>query len=256
MKERITPKVFFVGAGPGDPELITLKGRRLLDNADVVIYAGSLVNPELLYGIKAGVFDSSVMSLGDIITLIKRSVDDRKIVVRLHTGDISFYSAIQEQIEQLKKLGIDYEVIPGVSSAAAAAAALRQELTIPEISQTLIFTRMAGRTPVPENERLSELAKCRATMAIFLSVGMIDKTVAQLLKGYPDNTPAVVIEKASWPGQRVVRGTLKDIAEKVKAAGINKTAIILAGDSLKASEISLGKESMLYNKIFKHGCRK
>lgn len=256
MKEGVTPKVFFVGAGPGDPELITLKGRRLLDNADVVIYAGSLVNPGLLYGIKAGVFDSSVMSLEDIITLIKRSVDDRKIVVRLHTGDISFYSAIQEQIEQLKKLGIDYEVIPGVSSAAAAAAALRQELTIPEISQTLIFTRMEGRTPVPENEKLSELAKCRATMAIFLSVGMIDKTVAQLLKGYPDNTRAVVIEKASWPGQKVVRGTLKDIAEKVKAAQIKKTAIILIGDSLKASEISLGKESMLYNKIFKHGCRK
>ncbi len=255
-KSKINLKVFFVGAGPGDPELITLKGRRVLDNADVVIYAGSLVNPELLYGIKAEVLDSSTMSLDDIITLIKRSVDDNKIVVRLHTGDISLYSAIQEQIEQLKRLGIDYEVIPGVSSAAAAAAVLRQELTIPEISQTLIFTRMEGRTPVPENERLSELAKCRATMAIFLSVGMIDKTVDQLLKGYPDNTPIVVIEKASWPEQRIVRGTLKDITEKVKDAQIKKTAIILVGDSLKASEISLGKASMLYNKIFEHGFRK
>ncbi|MBI5182972.1 MAG: precorrin-4 C(11)-methyltransferase [Nitrospinae bacterium] len=248
-KDNIKEKrVFFVGAGPGDIELITLKGRRLLDNADVVIYAGSLINSRLLYGIKAKIFDSSSMSLDDIITLIKRYIDEHKFVVRLHTGDISFYSAIQEQIERLKRLGINYEIIPGVSSAAAAAAVLGQELTIPEISQTVIFTRVEGRTPVPENERLSELAKSRATMAIFLSVGMIDKTVAQLMEGYPDNTSVVVIEKASWPEQRVVRGTLKDIPAKVKDAQIKKTAIILVGDSLKASEVSLGKESILYNK--------
>jgi precorrin-4/cobalt-precorrin-4 C11-methyltransferase len=256
MTERKENKVYFIGAGPGDPELITVKGRRLIDNADLVIYAGSLVNPALLTGIKAEIYDSSGMTLDEIMNLIKESVDSGKVVVRLHTGDTSFYSAISEQIERLRKLDIGYEVVPGVSSAMAGAAVLGQELTIPEISQTVIFTRIEGKTPVPETERLGGLAKHRTSMVIFLSVGMIEKVREELLQGYPEDTPVVVIEKASWPDQKVVRGTLKEIAEVVKEAGIKKTALIYVGRALEASERSLKKESKLYHKDFKHGYRK
>lgn len=249
-------KVYFIGAGPGDPELITVKGRKLLDSADVVIYAGSLVNPELLKGLRADVVDSSRLTLDEISGLIKNSISKNKVVVRLHTGDTSFYSAISEQIERLRDLNIGYEVIPGVSSAMAGAAILGQELTIPEISQTVIFTRVEGRTPVPETERLSELSKHKATMVVFLSAGMAEKVRDELLQGYPEDTPIVVIEKASWPGQKIVKGKLKDIVPLVKDAGIKKTALIYVGESLRASEKSLGKESRLYHKDFKHGYRK
>ncbi|MBI5205797.1 MAG: precorrin-4 C(11)-methyltransferase [Nitrospirae bacterium] len=249
-------KVYFIGAGPGDPELITIKGRKLLDSADVVIYAGSLVNPELLKGIRADVVDSSKLTLDEISGLIKSSISKNKVVVRLHTGDTSFYSAISEQIERLRDLNIGYEVIPGVSSAMAGAAILGQELTIPEISQTVIFTRMEGRTPVPGTERLSELSKHKATMVVFLSAGMVEKVRNELLQGYPEDTPVVIIEKASWPEQRIVKGKLKDIVTLVKDAGIKKTALIYVGESLRASEKSLRKESRLYHKDFKHGYRK
>ncbi|HTR44962.1 MAG TPA: precorrin-4 C(11)-methyltransferase [Thermodesulfovibrionales bacterium] len=249
------PEVYFVGAGPGDPELITLKGRKLLDGADIVIYAGSLVNPELLKGIRAEIFDSAGMNLEEIIRIMRTAAVKGKTVVRLHTGDTSFYSAISEQIERLRCLGISYEVVPGVSSAMAGAALLGQELTIPEVSQTVIFTRMEGRTPVPAAERLGELAGHRATMVVFLSVGMIDKVREELLQGYPEDTPVVVIEKASWPAQKVVRGKLGDLAELVKEASIKKTALIYVGESLRASETSLGKESKLYDRDFTHGYR-
>jgi len=249
-------KICFVGAGPGDPELITVKGRKLLDSADVVIYAGSLVNPALLKGIKAEIFDSATMDLDRIIGIMKKAMENNQKVVRLHTGDTSFYSAISEQIERLRALNISYEVIPGVSSAMAGSAVLGQELTIPEISQTVIFTRMEGRTPVPEPERLGSLAAHRATMVIFLSVGMIEKVRDELLQGYPENTPVVIIEKATWPEQKVLRGVLKDIADLVKDAGIKKTALIYVGESLRASGASLGKESKLYHKDFKHEYRK
>ncbi len=255
-KKNSSNRVYFIGAGPGEPELITLKGRRLLDEADVVIYAGSLVNPELLTGVKAEIHDSSGMTLEEIINLIKDSVEKGKLIVRLHTGDTSFYSAISEQIERLRELNIEYEVVPGVSSAMAGAAVLGQELTIPEISQTVIFTRIEGKTPVPETERLSELAKHKTSMVIFLSVGMIDKVRAELLKGYSEDTPVVIIEKASWPDQKVVKGTLKNIAEIVKEAGIQKTALIYIGKALRASDKSLKKESKLYHRDFKHGYRK
>jgi precorrin-4/cobalt-precorrin-4 C11-methyltransferase len=248
--------VYFVGAGPGDPELITVKGRKALDSADVVIYAGSLVNPALLEGIKAEIFDSANMDLGQIVTIMQKAVEDDRTVVRLHTGDTSFYSAISEQIERLRELNIPYAVIPGVSSAMAGAAILGQELTIPEISQTVIFTRMEGRTPVPASERLSSLASHRATMAIFLSVGMIEKVRDELLQGYAGDTPVVVIEKATWPEQKVIRGALQDLVGLVKDAGIRKTALIYVGESLRASEMSLGKESKLYHKDFKHEYRK
>jgi len=250
------PMVYFVGAGPGDPDLITIRGKRLLDDADTVIYAGSLVNPALVAGLRAEIFDSARMALDEIIDVISAAVQMGHTVVRLHTGDTSLYSAISEQIERLKVLGIAYEVVPGVSSAAAGAAALSQELTIPEMSQTVIFTRIEGRTPVPAGERLSALARHRATMVVFLSVGMIEKVRDELLLGYDAETPFVVIEKASWPQQRLVRGALKDIVEAVRSAGIEKTALIYVGESLKASEISLGKESKLYHKGFTHGHRK
>jgi precorrin-4/cobalt-precorrin-4 C11-methyltransferase len=248
-------KVCFIGAGPGDPELITLKGRRLLDEADVVIYAGSLVNPELLRDIKAEVHNSATMDLDETTEVIRKAVMQGKQVVRLHTGDTSFYSAISEQIERLRNLGLGYEVVPGVSSAMAGAAALGQELTIPEISQTVIFTRLEGRTPVPAAERLGDLAQHKATMVIFLSVGMAEKVRDELLEGYLDDTPVVIIEKASWPGQRVVRGILKDLVALVERAGIKKTALIYVGDALRASEMSLGKESKLYDKDFTHEYR-
>ncbi len=249
-------KVYFIGAGPGDPELITIKGRKLIDNADVVIYAGSLVNAALLKGLNAEIHDSAKMTLDEIVKIIRNAVSAGKTVVRLHTGDTSFYSAISEQIEEIRELNIGYEIIPGVSSAMAGAAILGQELTIPEISQTVIFTRLEGKTPVPETEKLSELAKHKTTMVIFLSVGMIEKVKDELLQGYSEDTPVVIIEKASWPGQKIVRGQLKDIVSLVKDAGIKKTALIYVGESLRASEKSLGKESKLYHRDFKHGYRK
>lgn len=249
-------KVYFVGAGPGEPELITVKGRKLLDSSDLVIYAGSLVNPKLLEGIKAEILDSSKMTLEQIVEAIKNAVDDGKMVVRLHTGDTSLYSAISEQIEQLRKLNIDYEVVAGVSSVMAGVAVLGQELTIPEICQTVIFTRIEGRTPVPENEKLSELAKHRTTIVLFLSVGMIEKVSDELLKGYPEDTPVAIIYKASWPEQKVIRGTLKDIVELVSSNNIKKTALIYVGEALRTPEENFGKVSKLYDKDFKHEYRK
>lgn len=253
---RNSGRVYFIGAGPGDPELITVKGKRLLEAADLIIYAGSLVNPAVFEGAGAEVHDSSGMTLDEIIHLMSSSCEKGRIVARLHTGDTSFYSAISEQIERLRAFDIPYEVVPGVSSAMAGAAALGQELTIPEISQTVIFTRMEGRTPVPEKERLADLAKINASMVIFLSAGMIGKVRDELLEGYPEDTPVIVMEKVSWPEERIVKGTLGDIAEKVMEAGITKTALIYVGESLRASEGETRKESKLYNKDFRHGYRK
>ncbi len=249
-------KVYFIGAGPGDPELITLKGRRIIDEAQVIIYAGSLVNPAVFDGVKAEIHNSATMSLEEIIEVMKKAVKEGKTVARLHTGDTTFYSAVTEQIDELKKLGIDYEIIPGVTSAAAATAALGQELTIPEISQTVIFTRQAGKTPVPERERLERLATHRCSMVIFLSISMIDRVMEELRKGgYPEETPVAVVYKASWPEETVVRGTIRDIAEKVKAEGITRTALILVGEALRASETELGMRSKLYHSNFQHGYR-
>ncbi len=253
-EERAT--VYFVGAGPGDPELITVKGRKVLEAADIIVYAGSLVNPALLKGLKAMVYDSAHMTLADIIGIMKGAAEKGLLVARLHTGDTAFYSAISEQIERLRDLKITFDVIPGVSSAMAGAALLGQELTVPEISQTVIFTRLGGRTPVPEKEGLAGLARHKASMVIFLSAGMIEKVVDELLKGYPGKTPAVVIEKATWPEQKVVRGSLKEIAALAREAGVEKTALFYVGESLRASREILGKESRLYHKAFTHGYRK
>jgi precorrin-4/cobalt-precorrin-4 C11-methyltransferase len=248
-------KVVFLGAGPGDPELLTIKGRRLLDAADVIIYAGSLVNKKLLDGVRAEVHDSASLDLDRIIALMTDAVAQGKTVVRLHTGDPAFYSAISEQIERLRPLGIAYEVVPGVSSAMAGAAALGQELTIPEVSQTVIFTRCEGRTPVPETEQLRDLARHRASMIIFLSAGMAEKVREELLTAYPPETPVAVVEKASWPEQRIVRGVLGDLAALLKDNDITKTALIYVGDALKASMGPTGMTSKLYDKDFTHEYR-
>jgi len=252
-------KVHFIGAGPGDPELITVKGARLLGEADVVVYAGSLVDRELVrvHAPKAEVYDSSTMTLEETMSAIAEAVLADRKVARLHTGDPSIYGAIQEQMAELDRLGIGYEVVPGVTSACAAAAALKQELTLPEVSQTVIITRMAGRTPVPQRESLREIAKTGATLVIYLSASMIERVVADLLEGaYTPETPAAVVFRASWPDERIIEGTLADIAVLAKNAGIEKQALILVGDVLKARRQGLKAKSRLYDGEFTHGCRK
>lgn len=245
--------VYFVGAGAGDPELLTIKGKRLIDNADVVIYAGSLVNPEVLKDVKkdCAVYDSAGMNLEEVLDVMKAAEAEGKTTVRVHTGDSSIYGAIREQLDALDKLNIEHEVVPGVSSFLAAAAAMQEEYTLPDVTQTVILTRMEGRTPVPERESIEELAKHRATMVLFLSVGMIDELVMKLKTSYPETTPVAVVYKASWPDQKIIYGTLSDIAAKVKEAGIKKTALVTVGDFL-GNEYELSK---LYDKTFTHEYR-
>lgn len=256
---QILARVYFIGAGPGDAELITVKGARLLGAADVVVFAGSLVDRELVrtYAPNAAVYDSAGMTLEETTQILAQGVADGKKVVRLHTGDPSVYGAIQEQMAALDGLGIGYEVVPGVTSAFAAAAALKQELTLPEVSQTVILTRLEGKTPVPEREKLSEIARIGATLVIYLSVGMIEKVVAELLAGaYTPATPAAAVAKASWPDELVVEGTLADIAAKVRAAGIDRQALVIVGDVLRARREGLAAVSKLYDKSFTHEYRK
>jgi len=248
--------VFFVGAGPGDPELLTLKGKAIIKKADILIYAGSLVNPQVLNFKKKGAasYNSASMNLKEIVALIAREVKKGKTVARIHSGDPAIYGAIQEQISLLEKKNISYEVIPGVSSVFAAAAALKKELTLPERSQTVILTRISGRTKVPSRESIDKLAQAQATMAIFLSVAHIEKVMEQLRTGYSPDTPVAVIYKASWPDEKVVRGTLKTIAGKVHKAGIKRQALILVGSAL--GNTGDKHRSKLYQEGFAHGYRK
>jgi len=244
-------QVFFVGAGPGDPELITLKGQRLIAQADTVIYAGSLVNPALLGYAKpqAAIHNSAAMTLAEVIATMEAAVKEGKTVVRLHTGDPSLYGAIKEQMDALDERKVTYEVVPGVSSFLAAAAALRCEYTLPEVTQTVIITRLEGRTPVPEKERLALLAGHNATMCIFLSVHMMDGVVAELLAGgYTPDTPAAIVQKASWPDEKIFRGTLATIGQEAAAAGVDRTAMIVIGKCL-GSDYAL---SRLYSPEFGH----
>jgi precorrin-4/cobalt-precorrin-4 C11-methyltransferase len=244
-------QVYFVGAGPGDPDLITVKGRKLLEEADVVVYAGSLVNPAVLAVTPANceIHNSASMTLDEVIAVMKAGVEQGKKVVRLHTGDPSIYGAIQEQIDLLNKLEISWQVVPGVSSFLAAAAALGQEYTLPGVSQTVIITRMEGRTPVPEKEQIRSLAAHQTTMCIFLSVHMFGELVQELLDGgYSAETPVAVVEKASWPEQRIFRGTLTTIADQLVAAGVSRTAMVIVGDVL-AREY---EQSRLYAPEFGH----
>lgn len=246
--------IHFVGAGPGAPDLITLRGAKLLSRAGMIVYAGSLVNPELLALAPDGceIHNSASMTLNEVIEKLK-SADDRGLeAVRLHTGDPSVYGAIREQMDRLREHGIPYDITPGVSSFCAAAAAAEAEYTLPSVSQTVIITRMEGRTPVPAREKLSALAVHRASMALFLSAGLMEEACADLLEGgYPPDTPAAVVYKASWPEQKVLRGTVATISALAAAEGIKNTALILVGRFLDG-DYELSK---LYDPSFSHGFR-
>ena len=245
--------VHIVGAGAGDPELITLRGHRLLSAADVVIYAGSLVNEEVLKFCKpeAEIYNSAHMMLEEILHIITLAERAGKTTVRLHTGDPSIYGAIQEQMDAMTARGIEFDVTPGVSSFLAAAAALKQEYTLPGISQTVIITRRGGRTPVPDSESLKKLAQHQTTLCIFLSTNLIAEVKQDLLSaGFKSSTPVAVVYKASWPGEeKIIRGKLDNIVQQVKEANIDRTAIIVVGHCLDAKNY---QQSNLYSPKFSH----
>ena len=252
-------KVFFVGAGPGDPELITAKGKKLIDRADIIIYAGSLVNPALLpgegdTGSGPEIYDSSSMDLEEVTGVYEANKDSDGTIVRLHTGDPAIYGAIQEQIDFCRSREIPFEVVPGVSSFSAAAAVLEQELTLPGVSQSVILSRISGRTKTPPPEDIGSLASHRASMVLFLSAGKLAETVEKLKQGYPPETPAAVVYRASWPDQKIVRGTLSTIEEKTREAGITRQALIVVGSVLGATHHY--EKSKLYDPGFTHGYRK
>ena len=241
--------VQFVGAGSGAADLITVRGQRLLMEADVIIYAGSLVNPELLQYKKeyAEVYNSAYMTLEEVIDVMVRAHQENKKIVRLHTGDPCLYGAIKEQMDELKKHGIAYEVCPGVSSFCGAAAALQAEYTLPNVSQSVIITRMAGRTPVPEKEEIAKLATHQATMVIFLSTGLLEQLQVELMKGgYSADTKAAIVYKATWPDEKVYRCTVETLAQTAKENNITKTALIVVGNVLDGEY----DRSELYNPIF------
>ena len=245
----------FVGAGCGAPDLITVRGMRLLEKADVIIYAGSLVNPDLLEYAPdhCEIHNSAVMTLDEVISVMERAEAENKMTVRLHTGDPSVFGAIREQMDRLDALGISYEVCPGVSSFCGAAAALNAEYTLPDVSQTVILTRMAGRTPVPEREQIRSLAAHQATMVVFLSAGMTKKLSEELIAGgYGPDTPAAIVYKASWPDEKVCRCTVGTLEDTAKANGISKTALITVGNFL-GDDYSLSK---LYDPEFETEFRK
>lgn len=224
--------IHFVGAGSGAPDLITVRGKNLLEQADVVIYAGSLVNPELLKCCKpeCGIYNSAKMTLDEVITVMDGAEKAGKTTVRLHTGDSSIYGAIKEQMDALDRLGYAYDVTPGVSSFCGAAAALKAEYTLPGVSQSVIITRMAGKTPVPEKESIASFAAHQATMVIFLSTGLLKELSAELISGgYGPETPAAIVYKATWPEEKVVRGTVAQLYEMAQANHIRKTALIIVG---------------------------
>lgn len=248
-------KVYFIGAGPGDLELLTIKAMKIIKKADVIIYAGSLVNKDILKFAKkdrAKIYDSSEMELEEVFRIVEQARSNCKIVARIHSGDPSIYGAIQEQMDWCQSQKIKYEVIPGVSSFSAAAASLKQELTLPEISQTVILTRITGRTSVPQNESLKNLSKIGATLIIFLSIHKIEEVVDELKKGCSLDTPIVVVEKASLKEEQKIVGTLEDIAEKVSRAGIKRFALIIVGNVLRKNY----EKSKLYDGKFEHGFRK
>lgn len=242
--------VYFIGAGPGDPELITIKGQRLIHHCQVILYAGSLVPAAVLQGHRAErVINTAELHLDQIIQHI---VDAHQLgydVARVHSGDPAIYGAIGEQIRRLEQLDIAFEVIPGVTATAACAALLGRELTLPDISQTVIFTRYAGKTPMPEGEQLSDLARHRATLAIHLGINRLHAIVEELIPHYGSHCPVAVIHRASWPDQDYVIGTLSDIVPIVRAKGFHRTALILVGHVLSPEQFS---DSFLYNEKKAH----
>lgn len=246
--------ITFVGAGPGNKELITVKGMKALQQADCIIFAGSLVNPELLEyaNTNCEIYDSSSMTLEQVIEVMLAKEEKGQRTVRLHTGDPSVYGAIREQIDLLEKYNVLYEIVPGVSSFLGAAAAIGAEYTLPGISQTVILTRMEGRTPVPQKEDIAKLASIQASMAIFLSASMMSQLSAKLIEGgYKEDTPVAIVYKATWPDEKVIRTTIKELSCASKEASISKTALILVGDFLGNTY----NRSLLYHPEFTHAYR-
>jgi len=249
--------VYFVGSGPGDPELITLKAKNLVEAADVIIYSGSLLNPKILQYAKEGVelFDAAVIDRERIYQILRDSANEGKLAVRFHDGDPALFSTIREQIDKLEADGIRCKVVPGVTAILGAAADLNLELTLPGVTQTLIITRAELRTPVPPRESIAELARHGATMAFYLSVHLIGDIVDELLKGgvYTEKTPAAVVYRATWEDEKVIKGTLGDIAKKTRQARIIKTALIIVGDVISPAKYEYSK---VYDAGFTHGYRR
>ncbi|MBR3225977.1 MAG: precorrin-4 C(11)-methyltransferase [Atopobiaceae bacterium] len=246
--------IHFVGAGPGAADLITLRGARLLKAADVVVYAGSLVNPELLDMCKTGceIHDSSAMTLEQIVDVMVHASSAGLECVRLHTGDPALYGAHHEQMDALDARGIPYDVVPGVSSLFGATAALRAELTVPQVSQSLVVTRVEGRTPMPEQEKLRDLASHGCTMALFLSAGLLDRAQKELLAGgYEPSTPAAIVVRATWPDEQLYLCTVGTLYSCALEHRVTKTALVLVGRVLTTH----GERSLLYDAAFGHGYR-
>jgi len=247
--------VFFVGCGPGDPELITVKAKKLIQKADVVVYSGSLIPQPILKLCKKGkLHDAAKLVREEIFDLLYQDAKKDKLVVRLHDGDPSIYGAIKEQIDNLEEKGIKSIVIPGVTAFLASAAALGMQLTLPGVTQTIIVTRAESRTKVPKREKISELAKHKATLIFYLSIQLISKLVTEAIAGgYKKSTPVAVVYRASWPDQKIIKGTLGDIAKKIKEEKITRTAIVIISDVIDPETYEYSK---LYDKEFSHGYRK
>lgn len=248
-------RVYIIGAGPGDPKLLTLRGAELIARCPVVLYTGSLVPLEVIAHARADakVLDSSGMTLDEIVDIVSAARDAQEDVARVHTGDPLIFGSTAEQMRRFDALGIAYEIVPGVSSFSAAAAAIGRELTLPELSQTIILTRAEGRTPMPEGEKLADLARHRATLVFFLSITLLGRVARELAPIYGDDCPAFVIYRASWPDQVIVRGTLADIFGKVREAKLTSQSIIIVGRVLTATDFA---DSRLYDPTFSHGYRK
>jgi precorrin-4/cobalt-precorrin-4 C11-methyltransferase len=248
-------RVYIIGAGPGDPKLLTIRGAELIARCPVVLYTGSLVPPEVIAHARpdAKVLDSSGMTLDQIVDVVTAARDADQDVARVHTGDPLIFGSTAEQMRRYEALGIAYEIVPGVSSFSAAAAAVGRELTLPELSQTIILTRAEGRTPMPDGEKLADLARHRATLVFFLSITLLAKVARELAPFYGEDCPAFVIHRASWPDQVIVRGTLADIFAKVREAKITSQSIIFVGRVLTATDFA---DSRLYDPSFSHGYRK
>ncbi len=253
-------KVFFIGGGPGDPELLTLKAKRIIDSADVIIYADSLVHPSVCDSAKEGaqIVGSKTMTLDEITDLMIGAAGDGKLVARVQSGDPSIYGAVLEQMRLLEAAGVEYEIVPGVSAAFAAAAVLKTEFTVPEVSQTVIFTRLEGRVAMPSGEKLGDLAAHGCTLVLFLSITRINKVVSELKAGaYDDDTPVAVVYRVGWPDEIVITGTLSDIAPKVKRAGITLQALVLVGaafdpDIRRLEAAGESASSHLYSSNYTH----
>jgi precorrin-4/cobalt-precorrin-4 C11-methyltransferase len=249
--------VYFVGSGPGDPELITIKAKKLLEIADIIIYSGSLLNPEILDSAKreASLYDAAKLDRNKIYEILRDSTKNGKLAIRFHDGDPGIFSTIREQIDKLEKDEINCEVIPGITSLLGAAASMNLELTLPGVTQTIIITRAEFRTPVPDREKISELSKHGATMAFYLSVHLLDRVIEELLKGgiYNNETPVAIVYKATWKEEKIIKGTIGTISKKVKEERIVKTALIIVGEVISPKEYEFSK---VYDSQFTHGFRR